>query len=149
MKLLNNINYLLGQNNFNIDFRKRHSFHLVDASPWPFLASVGALCLTLNSVIYFHSYGSFNFVLYSFFYVALISAFWWRDVIREATFEGCHTKVVQKGLKLGMLLFIVTSENLNINQKWIMLSICIFCLRQSTLEERKERGETHDFFLFR
>jgi cytochrome c oxidase subunit 3 len=33
---------------------------------------------------------------------------WWRDVIREATFEDQHTAVVQKGLRLGMILFIVS-----------------------------------------
>ena len=29
---------------------------------------------------------------------------WWRDVIREATFEDQHSVVVQKGLRLGMIL---------------------------------------------
>jgi cytochrome c oxidase subunit 3 len=33
---------------------------------------------------------------------------WWRDVIREATFEDQHTVAVQKGLRLGMILFIVS-----------------------------------------
>jgi cytochrome c oxidase subunit 3 len=33
---------------------------------------------------------------------------WWRDVIREATFEGNHTLSVQTGLRIGMLLFIVS-----------------------------------------
>ena len=33
---------------------------------------------------------------------------WWRDVIREATFEDQHTIAVQKGLRLGMILFIVS-----------------------------------------
>ena len=33
---------------------------------------------------------------------------WWRDIIREATFEGQHTTKVQKVLKMGMLLFIVS-----------------------------------------
>jgi len=33
---------------------------------------------------------------------------WWRDVIREATFNGYHTKTVQHGLRYGMILFIVS-----------------------------------------
>jgi len=33
---------------------------------------------------------------------------WWRDIIREGTFEGQHTSIVQIGLKMGMLLFIVS-----------------------------------------
>ena len=31
---------------------------------------------------------------------------WWRDIIREATFEGQHTAMVEKGLRMGMALFI-------------------------------------------
>ena len=33
---------------------------------------------------------------------------WWRDVIREATFEGHHSPVVQIGLRYGMTLFIAS-----------------------------------------
>jgi cytochrome c oxidase subunit 3 len=35
-------------------------------------------------------------------------AIWWRDVIREATFEGMHSTIVQRGLRLGFVLFIVS-----------------------------------------
>jgi cytochrome c oxidase subunit 3 len=33
---------------------------------------------------------------------------WWRDIVREATFEEHHTVAVQRGLRLGMILFIVS-----------------------------------------
>jgi len=33
---------------------------------------------------------------------------WWRDIIREATYEGQHTMDVQIGMRWGMLLFIVS-----------------------------------------
>jgi len=33
---------------------------------------------------------------------------WFNDVVIEATYEGNHTKKVQKGLRRGMLLFIVS-----------------------------------------
>ena len=33
---------------------------------------------------------------------------WWRDIIREALFEGQHTIAVQQGLRMGMILFIVS-----------------------------------------
>jgi cytochrome c oxidase subunit 3 len=35
-------------------------------------------------------------------------AAWWRDVIIEGTFEGHHTQAVQKGLRLGVILFIAS-----------------------------------------
>ena len=31
---------------------------------------------------------------------------WWRDVTREATFQGKHTRKVERGIRLGMVLFI-------------------------------------------
>jgi cytochrome c oxidase subunit 3 len=34
---------------------------------------------------------------------------WWRDVVREGTFQGHHTQLVVLGLRWGMILFI-TSE---------------------------------------
>jgi hypothetical protein len=33
---------------------------------------------------------------------------WWRDVIREGMLEGEHTQVVQRGLCIGMILFIIS-----------------------------------------
>ena len=35
--------------------------------------------------------------------VILTMFLWWRDVVREAEFQGHHTKVVQLGLRYGVL----------------------------------------------
>jgi hypothetical protein len=88
---------------------QKHPFHLVDPSPWPFLAAISALSLTFGFVMYMHGYakGSFLFKV-GILLLLLISFLWWRDIVREATFEGQHTLAVQKGLKLGVLLFIVS-----------------------------------------
>lgn len=92
-------------NNLN----KRHPFHLVDPSPWPFFAAFGALTITLGAVLYFHGYNDGEFILqFGLINIILIAFFWWRDVIRESTFLGNHTKKVQLGLRLGMLLFIIS-----------------------------------------
>ena len=40
----------------NTLFAQRHAFHLVDPSALPLLTSIGALCLTSGSVLYFHGY---------------------------------------------------------------------------------------------
>ena len=93
----------------DLSVKARHSFHLVDPSPWPFLASIGALGLTLGGVLYFHSFiiGSYVLLL-GLFTVISVAIVWWRDVIRESTFEGYHTKEVQIGLRYGMMLFIIS-----------------------------------------
>jgi len=88
---------------------KMHSFHLVDNSPWPFMGSMGALTVTLGAVLYFHGYllGS-SLLSVGFLQLISVSTVWWRDVIRESTFQGHHTFNVQKGLRMGMFLFIVS-----------------------------------------
>jgi cytochrome c oxidase subunit 3 len=86
-----------------------HSYHLVDPSPWPLLASFGAFMLTSGLVLYMHKFvGGWTLLITGFTLILYIMYTWWRDVIREATFEDQHTITVQKGLRLGMVLFIVS-----------------------------------------
>jgi cytochrome c oxidase subunit 3 len=88
---------------------QKHSFHLVDPSPWPLISAFSALMLTFGGVLYMHGYSTGSFLLKFGFLMILFMMFcWWRDIIREATIEGQHTKSVQLGLKMGMILFIVS-----------------------------------------
>jgi len=88
---------------------QKHPFHLVDPSPWPLFTSVGAFMTTFGGVIYFHGFLGGELLLSFGFLMILYAMFvWWRDVIREATFQGHHTWAVQDGLRIGMILFIVS-----------------------------------------
>jgi cytochrome c oxidase subunit 3 len=65
--------------------------------------------LTTGAVMYMHDYANGGLTLILGFIIILFVMFtWWRDVIKEATYEGQHTKAVQRGLKIGMALFIVS-----------------------------------------
>lgn len=88
---------------------KLYAFHLVDNSPWPFLGSISAFVLTVSGVLYMKGF-KFGLPLLSLGLILLIFTFffWLRDVVREATFQGYHTKKVSKGLQLGMILFILS-----------------------------------------
>ena len=95
---------------FNLNqIQTKHHWHLVDPSPWPIMGSLSALCLTSGGVLYMHNYIEgyllFKFGIFSLIFVMYV---WWRDIIREATFEDQHTLSVQRGLRLGMILFIVS-----------------------------------------
>jgi cytochrome c oxidase subunit 3 len=84
-------------------------FHLVDPSPWPLACSLGAFCVTTGTVMYFHNYnGGGSTVMLGFLLLFLAGGAWFRDITREATFEGQHTTKVQLGLRMGMALFIVS-----------------------------------------
>ena len=88
---------------------QKHPFHIVDPSPWPLIASMGAFFTTFGFTMYFHFYKN-GFFLFILGLTLLISTMgiWWRDVVREGTFEGHHTSYVRKGIKFGMILFIVS-----------------------------------------
>ena len=89
--------------------KTRHSFHLVDPSPWPLVASLGVFMLTTGSVLYMQKFiGGGSLLLTGLVLILFVMFTWWRDIIREATFEDQHTSVVQRGLRLGMILFIVS-----------------------------------------
>jgi len=87
----------------------KHPFHLVDPSPWPLIAAIGALSITFGSALYIHNFvNGYELLLLGIFLIIFVMFVWWRDIIREATFEGYHTKAVQLGLRWGMILFIVS-----------------------------------------
>ncbi len=85
----------------------KHPFHLVDLSPWPILSSFAFLILGVGGVLYMHGNPLWVFLIGT----ALLSVClmgWWRDVIKEAVIEKAYTLEVQKGLRYGVILFILT-----------------------------------------
>lgn len=100
--------------NFDIDniFKKyglRHPFHLVKNSPWPFVVSQTLFIFLLALVNFFHfTKYSAAAVIVTFFIFLLPVFFWFRDIIRESTYMGVYTVAVQKNLRIGMMLFIVS-----------------------------------------
>nr|YP_009328340.1 cytochrome c oxidase subunit III [Achalinus rufescens]ALM54925.1 cytochrome oxidase subunit 3 [Achalinus rufescens] len=85
-----------------------HQYHLVDPSPWPLLGAMATLLLTTGLTLWFHTKSALTLKL-GLFILMLTLMQWWRDTIREGTFQGHHTKGVQKNMRYGMALFI-TSE---------------------------------------
>nr|AHX02425.1 cytochrome c oxidase subunit 3 [Ceramium japonicum] len=93
----------------NYKHYQRHPFHLVDPSPWPFVASLSAFTCTFGGVLYFHAFKyGIPILLSGFFSLLAVMFVWWRDVVRESTFEGHHTGIVQRGLRFGIILFIIS-----------------------------------------
>lgn len=89
--------------------KQRFPYHLVDVSPWPLTGSIAALVTTVGAVAYMHQFQlggiTLIFGLSMIIYTMIV---WWRDVIREATYEGHHTIAVQTGIRYGIILFIVS-----------------------------------------
>ena len=94
--------------------KERHQFHLVGSSQLPILTAFSAMLLAMSVVFYWHpssdallsrldnilmhiAFIAFTFVLLS----------WFISIVRESQ-AGDHTAVVQRGLRLGVILFIVS-----------------------------------------
>lgn len=85
----------------------RIAYHLVEYSPWPLTGSIGAFFLASGLVSWIHGH-SLLILVFSFLILLLTIYQWWRDVVREGAFQGFHTYSVSKGLRLGILLFILS-----------------------------------------
>jgi len=106
--------------------KQEHPFHLVDSSPLPFLVSMflgAALCMsafffhdwpandTLSLATIAYAHGKPYYMIYWAIFILLLGLIivWGLNISDEATYQGHHTFMVQKGLRFGMILFI-TSE---------------------------------------
>nr|WKU83958.1 cytochrome c oxidase subunit III [Hypselosyrphus sp.] len=84
-----------------------HPFHLVDYSPWPIMTAISSMTMVSGLIKWFHQYN--NSLLMLGMLISTLTIYqWWRDISRESTFQGMHTLSVITGLKLGMILFILS-----------------------------------------
>lgn len=84
-----------------------HPFHLVTIRPWPILTSFRLLNNLLITINWFYKINYFYFLTLPCTILCIYQ--WWRDIIRESTFQGFHTLNVYICLRIGIILFI-TSE---------------------------------------
>jgi cytochrome c oxidase subunit 3 len=106
---------------------KGHDYHLVDPSPWPAVGALSAFVTTVGGVLYMHSmpYGTPVLIL-GLLLVAYTMFMWWRDVIREAEYEGHHTPVVQLHLRYGMVLFIASEVMFFVAWFWAFFGAALY-----------------------
>lgn len=84
-----------------------HPYHLVEPSPWPYIMGCGVFLTTLGLVIYFH-YSTIILFSIGILIILICMVLWFRDIIRESTYQGLHTKSTLSGLKIGFILFIIS-----------------------------------------
>ncbi len=86
----------------------RKGFHLVDPSPWPIVGAAFVFSTALGLILTMKQAGVGPLVLaVGVAGVLFTMAGWWRDVILEAE-GGYHNPAVQRGLTIGMILFIAS-----------------------------------------
>lgn len=85
--------------------KQNHPFHLVTPRPWPFLLS---LRIFNRLVITIWIFNSGRQCLWWLPCPILCIYQWLRDIIRESTLQGWHTFYVQKIIRFGIILFIIS-----------------------------------------
>nr|UPX89428.1 cytochrome c oxidase subunit III [Polistes rothneyi] len=97
--------------------KTNHPYHMVSISPWPLILSLNLMFLLISIIKMFYQYQIYLLIL-SFINSNLILFQWWRDVTREGTYQGMHTKNMMKNLKMGMILFIISEIFFFISLFW-------------------------------
>nr|YP_010554778.1 cytochrome c oxidase subunit III [Potamyia horvati]UYO79424.1 cytochrome c oxidase subunit III [Potamyia horvati] len=85
-----------------------HPFHLVNYSPWPLTGAFGSMIFLYSMIKWFKNFQPNFLMLIGMSIIILTMIQWWRDIIRESTFQGFHTMKVNKNMRWGMILFIVS-----------------------------------------
>ena len=107
---------------------KHHDYHLVDPSPWPAVGAVSAFILAVGAISWMHHMYAAAPVVFGIGVIGVLYTFvvWWRDVIREAQFEGYHTRVVQISHRYGMILFIASEVMFFVAWFWAYFNTALF-----------------------
>lgn len=92
---------------------QKHAFHILDSSPYPFLVSFILLALLAAVTLSMHGldlpFGlpRAEFIHVTFCGLALVAMKWFSSIVVESG-EGYHTSKVQHGLRMGVILFILS-----------------------------------------
>src|SRR3546814_7736020 len=69
--------------------------------------------------------------------VLMTMFFWWRDVVREAHYQGHHTAAVQIGSRYGMILFITSEVMFFLAFFWAFFDFALYPRTGVRSEERR------------
>ena len=115
---------------------KHHDYHIIDPSPWPLIASVGAFLMALGGIGWMQGLKGneapwglpidnpwlfvvgLAIVLYTMFG-------WWADTVKEAH-QGHHTRVVSLHLRYGMIMFIASEVMFFVAWFWAFFDASLF-----------------------
>ncbi|GHC71518.1 cytochrome c oxidase subunit 3 [Limoniibacter endophyticus] len=118
---------------------KHHDYHLVDPSPWPFMAGIAAFLMAIGGVAWMQSLKGgalplfgFDFATAHWYIFAIGLALmlyvmyaWWADTIKEGQ-EGAHTPVVLLHLRYGMIMFIASEVMFFVAWFWAFFDASLF-----------------------
>ena len=111
--------------------KPNHDYHLVDPSPWPVLAAIALFLMAMGGIIWMKHLPvagiNSSGLIFGAGVIALlfVAASWWIDCIKEST-AGYHTRIVQIGLRYGMILFIASEVMFFVAWFWAYFDVALF-----------------------
>ncbi|EAS49196.1 cytochrome c oxidase subunit III [Aurantimonas manganoxydans SI85-9A1] len=119
------------------DTHAKHDYHIIDPSPWPFIASAGAFIMMIGLVGFMRYASGGQFVMFGIdfagpwiFFLGLAIVLyvmfgWWSDTIKEGQ-EGAHTRAVSLHLRYGMIMFIASEVMFFVAWFWAFFDASLF-----------------------
>nr|YP_009236617.1 cytochrome c oxidase subunit III [Hormaphis betulae]AMJ17082.1 cytochrome c oxidase subunit III [Hormaphis betulae] len=95
-------------------------YFILHLSPWPILMSMNTFNMMISNIMMMNF--KFNLMMmFNIINMIIISMLWWRDIIRESTFQGNHNFYIMNLIKFSMILFIISEMFLFISFFWNFL----------------------------
>lgn len=104
---------------------QNHPFHLVSPSPWPAMGAISAFITAIGLILLMHHHGSIPLMIGGIL-IILTMIGWWRDVLRESNTKGIYTPLVQHGLRVGVILFILSEIMFFLAFFWAFFNSSLF-----------------------
>ncbi|MEO1328107.1 MAG: cytochrome c oxidase subunit 3 [Pseudomonadota bacterium] len=104
--------------------QKNHDYHIIEPSPWPMIAAIGAFTMLVGMVFWMHG-GTIWIPVVGLGIVLYTMYAWWAEVVKESK-AGDHTPVVKIGLRYGVILFIVSEVMFFVAWFWSYFKNAIF-----------------------
>lgn len=111
--------------------KPHHDYHLVPASPWPFIGSMSAFVMAVGAVMWMKAMPLLGLKLgplvfgAGFIGVLYTMYGWWADVVKESQ-QGDHTPVVSLHLRYGMIMFIASEVMFFVAWFWAYFDASLF-----------------------
>src|SRR5205823_3817666 len=108
--------------------KPHHDYHLVDPSPWPIVGSASVFIMAIGLITWMHHSFAAAPLIFAIGAIGVLYVMfaWWRDVAREATYGGYHTRVVQISHRYGMILFIASEVMFFVAWFWAYFNSALF-----------------------
>nr|DBA43837.1 TPA_asm: COX3 [Bombus trifasciatus] len=87
--------------------KKNFPFHMVTISPWPIIVSLNIMNLMLSIILWIYL-NNLLWMIINFMNIMMSTSMWFRDIIRESTFQGMHSFYIMSMLKFSMIMFIIS-----------------------------------------